>query len=175
MIRGKFVTYFQLRSIIVIAALTAICASAYAQQPPDVVNSNGNSDTAMGTSALLNVTTGCCNTASGFDALQNDTTGSYNTASGVNALATNTIGYQNTASGVSALANNTSGAYNTASGYQALYLNLDGNYNTASGVYAAVNWRMSSDSVSGRGRRTGSACPGSRERQSGWVAGGAAR
>jgi len=82
--------HIDLRSLLLIASLTGTAASAYAQQPPDVVNSNANGDTAMGTNALLNLTTGCCNTASGLDALQNDTTGSYNTASGVNALVGNT-------------------------------------------------------------------------------------
>src|SRR6516165_8258544 len=62
------------------------------------------------------------NTASGTGALQNTTTGSSNTASGKEALLGNTTGSLNTASGAGAL-QNTTGANNTASGGFALYFN----------------------------------------------------
>jgi hypothetical protein len=38
---------------------------AYATQPPDVVNSDGNYNTAMGTDALQDLTSGVNNTAAG--------------------------------------------------------------------------------------------------------------
>ncbi len=44
-----------------------------------------------------------------------------------------------------------------------------GGARAAAAAQAAVNWRMSSDSVSGRGRRTGSACP-KLQRTAAWVA-----
>jgi hypothetical protein len=50
-----------------------------------------------------------------------------------------------------------------------------GGAGAAGAVEPAVNWRMSSDCVSGRGSRTGSACPGYRDRQCGRPAGGEAR
>ena len=56
------------------------------------------------------------NTASGTGALQNTTTGFSNTAIGNEALLANTTGDTNTASGVAALFSNTTGSLNTASG-----------------------------------------------------------
>ena len=43
-------------------------------------------NTSLGTNALVSNTTGINNTATGFQTLSNNTTGSANTASGVNAL-----------------------------------------------------------------------------------------
>jgi hypothetical protein len=60
------------------------------------------------------------NTANGSYALKNNTTGNYNVASGFKALFTND-GDNNTAAGVSALYSNTSGLNNIALGYQAGY------------------------------------------------------
>ena len=51
-----------------------------------------NFNTAEGTNALFNLTTGEQNTANGFNALFNNTTGSLNTASGFDVLAQNTTG-----------------------------------------------------------------------------------
>src|SRR6516164_7236734 len=59
------------------------------------------------------------NTAGGSGALQNNTTGSANTASGHAALSGNTTGFNNTASGHFALSGNTTGSANTASGSNA--------------------------------------------------------
>jgi len=93
-------------------------------------------NTAVGTAALLNNTTGAYNTASGREALRSNTTGSSNTANGVNALYSNTEGSNNTANGYAALFSNTTGANNTASGYQALYSNTTGSENTSLGYDA---------------------------------------
>src|SRR5437899_6315803 len=69
--------------------------------PPDGGYANFN--TAEGTQALLNLTTGTFNTADGYHALFNDTIGSYNTAIGGQALASDLGGSNNTATGYRAL------------------------------------------------------------------------
>jgi Chaperone of endosialidase len=138
---------------------------------PDVVNSDGQGNTAMGTDALFsltpsqpygsyntasgyealyNNTNGAFNTASGFQALYASTTGSYNTASGYYALISNTTASNNTAFGFAALANNTTGVDNTATGYSALFSDTLGGANTASGVNALVlNTTGSNNTASG--------------------------
>jgi hypothetical protein len=93
-------------------------------------------NTAEGTDALLNLTTGRDNTAIGFDALFSNTTGGGNTATGAAALQRNTGGNDNTATGDTALANNTTGTSDTASGTGALFNNTSGGGNTASGANA---------------------------------------
>src|SRR5208283_2705053 len=97
-----------IRSLILAATLTA-AGSAYAAQPPDVVTSDIDANTAMGLDALLDLTTGGSNT-----------TGSDNTADGASALYHNTTGSDNTASGQFALGRNTTGEENTADGASAL-------------------------------------------------------
>ncbi len=94
-------------------------------------HASGNS--AIGSKALYNNTTGFYNTASGFQALYANTTGYYNTANGYQALYANTSGYGNTANGYRALYANTTGNKNTASGYYALYSNTTGYGNVANG------------------------------------------
>lgn len=138
------------------AALVVISNFALAEQPPNVVDSDSASNTAMGTDALLSLTAGSGNTASGSSALFsntvgnqntatgqaalfNNTTGDYNTATGSAALFFNETGERNTASGVGALQFNATGGSNTASGVDALYSNTTGGYNTASGVEALKN------------------------------------
>ena len=96
-------------------------------------------NTAIGSSALFNDTTGERNTASGAGALFSNTTGFSNTASGVSALQNNSTGFFNTATGVSALESNTTGGGNTASGVFALINNATGGDNTATGVSALAN------------------------------------
>ncbi len=71
-------------------------------------------NTAVGSSALNENTTGSGNTAIGRTALTSNTTGSNNTASGLQALNSNTTGSSNTAIGTSALLDNTTGSGNTA-------------------------------------------------------------
>ena len=98
-----------------------------------------NQNTAVGASALQNLTTGSQNTAFGASALQNNTIGGSNTASGYAALQSNTTGSDNTASGFGALAANSSGSTNTATGSRALFFNTTGVGNTASGHGALQN------------------------------------
>jgi hypothetical protein len=121
--------------------------------PPDGGYPNGN--TAEGTRALFNLTTGGNNTAVGFEALFIDTTGSFNTANGFsalhdnngssntavgnNALRDNQTGSQNTATGTAALRGNTTGSSNTANGFQALLSNTTGSSNTANGFQALLS------------------------------------
>ena len=104
--------------------------------PPGGGYPDGN--TAVGTEALLDLTTGQDNTALGFRALTDNTQGSLNTAVGSAALKQNRIGARNTATGFHALDQNRFGNNNTANGYSALRgLSGDvGNGNTAIGAFA---------------------------------------
>jgi hypothetical protein len=95
-----------------------------------------NFNTAEGTDALFNLTTGFNNTAVGFDALFSNTSGDDNTAVGSQALDHNTTGFSNTAIGFLALNSNTTGILNTAVGLQALNSNTTGSANTACGLLA---------------------------------------
>ena len=117
-------------------------------------SNTSSNNTASGSSALSNNTTGFNNTASGFETLRDNTggfnntasgsralrknTSSNNTASGSSALSNNTTGSQNTASGVNALLNNSDGFNNTASGFGTLFQNITGSNNTAIGFNADV-------------------------------------
>jgi hypothetical protein len=124
------------RSTLVAAAALCFGASlTYAAQPPDTVKSDSSANTAMGTDALLELTTGADNTAAGAFSLFLNQTGSYNTAFGVAALFENT-GANNTAVGAFALEDNGTGSGNTAVGYEALGSNTGGGDNTAIGQQA---------------------------------------
>jgi len=105
--------------LILICAVLAIAETAYATQPPDVVTSDANNNTAMGSNALLSLTAGTDNTASGAQALEANTTGGQNTAFGANALYNSNTGSNNTAVGFEALFGNAA-SENTAFGSQAL-------------------------------------------------------
>jgi Chaperone of endosialidase len=112
----------------------AVVPTAWAVTPaPDGGYPGGN--TAEGTNALHNLTSGQNNTAVGLNALYADTTGRRNTALGVQALRLNVAGASNTAVGVNALHDNTH-SYNTAVGDSALFNNTTGDQNTATGVQA---------------------------------------
>ncbi|MEM6697215.1 MAG: tail fiber domain-containing protein, partial [Bacteroidota bacterium] len=74
-------------------------------------------NTALGSKALYNNTTGFYNVSGGFSALYSNTIGAYNSAFGWKALYNNTMGEYNTAIGLNSLLNNTSGNFNTAVGY----------------------------------------------------------
>jgi hypothetical protein len=100
---------------------------------PDGGYFNGN--TAEGTNALDNLTSGVNNTALGNSTLSSDTIGSYNTATGFQALRSNTAN-NNTADGHQALFSNTTGISNTATGSQALFKNTGGHDNVATGRIA---------------------------------------
>jgi len=104
--------------------------------PPGGGYPDGN--TAVGTEALLKLTTGQDNTALGFRALTDNTLGSLNTAVGSAALKQNRNGSRNTATGFHALDANRFGNNNTANGYLALrgLSETAGNNNTAVGTFA---------------------------------------
>jgi hypothetical protein len=98
--------------------------------------SDGGSNTAVGSGAMLRNTTGSFNTATGRRALYYNTTGENNVAIGFSALEGNTEAGHNTAVGATALFSNTHGEYNTALGDSALYSNSTGDSNIAIGEYA---------------------------------------
>ena len=115
-----------------------------------------NNNTAEGTDALFNLTTGSDNTATVIERSIATQPAANNTATGdlalfsnnsrqqqhgqrLSALYSNTTGDYNTASGSQALGNNTTGSDNTANGYQALFSNTTGYYNTANGYHALYN------------------------------------
>ena len=133
-------------SAAVAAAQTDTCAGLNATiggtcTPLTNTTSGNNGNTAYGSGALQNnssglVDTAVGNTATGAGALEDNTTGGENTATGNNALGSNTGGVFNTATGVAALLVNTQGSENTATGVDALSSNSTGNDNTATGVFA---------------------------------------
>ena len=111
-------------------------------------NTTGESNTAIGFQALRGTTTGTQNTASGVEALVSTTTGSNNTAVGYKASYTNTTGANNTALGLEALRSNTTASNNTAVGYQASYTNTTGSSNVALGGAALYSNTTGPDNVS---------------------------
>ena len=94
-------------------------------------------NTAEGTNALKNLTTGVGNAAVGWYSLFSNTDGSYNTGVGTGTLLFNTA-FNNTAFGTAALLFNTTGFANTAIGSTALQ-NNNGNDNTAVGFQALAS------------------------------------
>src|SRR5258708_1369288 len=82
-------------------------AASWGAPPPNNDVSDADGNTAGGTNALINNTTGKYNTATGSGALQFNTSGTDNTATGLSALFNNTTGYANTATGETALLSNT--------------------------------------------------------------------
>lgn len=125
--------------LILITALVTMAARAYGQQPPDVVTSDTQENTAMGSGALMSLTPDCgpnpptCdfgNTAAGYQALFSNLGGGGNTAVGAQAL------YSNTTTGVPFTLQPVSGNANTAVGFKALYSNTAGYGNTAVGSQA---------------------------------------
>jgi hypothetical protein len=142
-------------SAILFSVLLVTAGAAYGQQPPDVVTSDSQQNTAIGTYALLSTQTSSFpnafnNTATGFEALRYNTIGGYNTATGGGALLNNTTGGGNTATGAGTLVYNTTGSDNTATGYFALWRNTTGEENTAAGINALTsNTTGSFNSASG--------------------------
>jgi hypothetical protein len=121
---------------VVQAQTTATCVTLEGGTGCNPVVSDSNSNTATGTTALNQTTTGNHNTAAGYLSLRLNTSGNYNTASGVGSLRHNTSGSYNTASGSGALSANTSGNLNTASGAYALGSNTNGSNMVAVGTGA---------------------------------------
>ena len=109
----------------------ALLPGAQAVLPPPDGGYPGN-NTAEGTNALFNLTTGSSNTAVGWFSLKTNATGSLNTAVGAGTLNLNT-GNRNTAVGAAALFLNNSGVENTGIGTLALFHNVSGEGNTAIG------------------------------------------
>ncbi len=95
-------------------------------------DSSAVSATAIGVSALKELTTGARNTAVGNLALRDNTSAANSTAVGYNALVLSN-GAQNQAFGAFTLDANTTGIYNCAYGYASLGANVSGNYNVAVG------------------------------------------
>ncbi|MCX6715493.1 MAG: hypothetical protein NT077_00565, partial [Candidatus Taylorbacteria bacterium] len=93
-------------------------------------------NTALGVSALVQVTTGDQNAAAGYQALYANTEGFNNAAFGWQALRNNTTGFQNNAFGHLAMGLNGTGYYNVAVGDSALYTNSSGYENVAVGYSA---------------------------------------
>ncbi len=122
------------------AGLASIALSTAEAQLPSPTPDGGypNNNTAEGTNALFNLTTGTDNTAIGFQALLSNTSGLQNTANGSNSLVNNISGQGNTAIGYSALLSNTTGNFNTATGANAL-LNNNSTDNTATGTNALLS------------------------------------
>jgi len=116
-----------------IACGSLIAGAAFAAQPPDVVTSDSNGNTAMGTAVMeYFFTTGAYNTGAGAYALDGLTTGSFNTAMGFSALNNMSTGSDNVAFGYNSLVSST-GNYNTAIGTNAMQNNSSGSYNTIVG------------------------------------------
>lgn len=90
-------------------------------------------NTAVGSRALFQNTSGYKNTATGFESLNNNINGWGNTATGNLALTNNSTGTTNNAYGSNSLEANTSGSYNNAFGFQSLLANTTGFYNVAVG------------------------------------------
>jgi hypothetical protein len=117
--------------LLVIAAMLAwfeLLPTAQADLPPPPPEGGyPNGNTAAGTQALLDLTSGEDNTALGFRALSENTEGNLNTAIGSTALRNNRVGNRNTATGDAALFDNSAGNNNTANGYHALQSNKGNN------------------------------------------------
>jgi uncharacterized coiled-coil protein SlyX len=126
--------------------------------PPDGGYPNFN--TAEGSNALKNLTTGAGNTATGWDSLFSATIASFNTAVGAGTLVLNTAD-SNTATGAAALLSNTTGDGNVANGAFALLSNTTAGGNTAVGFSAmrnntgccntAVGWSALLNNTTGEG------------------------
>jgi hypothetical protein len=120
--------------------LFAVSKASAVSPPPD--GGYPGENTAEGTNALLNLTSGIDNTAVGFDALMMTQTSMENTAVGVAALGSNMSGNTNTAIGYETLTRNTTGNDNTAIGGNALLSNTIGHANTATGLNALFSNTM---------------------------------
>jgi hypothetical protein len=102
-------------------------------------------NTAEGTNALKNLTTGVGNATVGWYSLFSNTDGSFNTALGAGTLLSNVgdqsmvRGVNNTAIGAVALLFNTTGSFNTATGAGALLNNQGAYFNSAFGDKALTS------------------------------------
>ena len=106
--------------------------------PPAPDGGYPGANTAEGTNALFNLTSGINNTAVGASALTHNTTGGYNVAVGSGALRSNITGSFNMAVGTEALRDNTASS-NLAIGFRVLFVNTTGNNLTGIGAGALQN------------------------------------
>jgi len=126
-------------ALFTLACFAALPTAQAVVPPPDGGYPGFN--TAEGSNALQNLTTGLGNTATGWHSLFANTAGNLNMATGAVALFSNTTGTQNTANGAFALFSNTTDSFNTATGFQALFSNTGegGHNNVATGYQALYN------------------------------------
>jgi hypothetical protein len=150
-------TQMKIKCILSTTVATFSLAPLIYGQCPQICD--GNENTALGQSALVNNLTGMNNTAIGFQALQNSNANG-NTAAGYQALKSNTSGTFNTAYGQQALSSNTTSSEHTAFGAFALASFIVGDGNTALGYEAlslatssfnntAVGWNSLSSTTTG--------------------------
>jgi len=131
-------------TVLTLFFLAAIEPTAQAVNPPPDGGYAGF-NTAEGTNALKNLSTGVGNAAVGWFSLFSNTDGSFNTALGAGTLLFNIgnqstgEGIKNSAIGTAALLFNATGTDNTAVGAAALLNNTAGSENTAIGDGALLN------------------------------------
>jgi hypothetical protein len=106
-----------------------------------------SSNTALGSAALQQLTSGTKNTALGVNAQLNITNGSNNTAVGDTALYANASGTENVAIGQNALASGVSSSGNVAVGSQSYKNNISGGNNTVVGYNAATTLNSGSNNI----------------------------
>lgn len=109
----------------------------FSNQP--TTTGNGGKNTAMGSEAMYQNTTGYENTAIGVSALRENTSGYANTAIGRSAARLSKSGYYNSYLGYATGYSDSSGIANTGMGSFALYHHLRGNDNVAIGINAMVS------------------------------------
>ena len=102
-------------------------------------NSNVNTNTAVGVSALNSITSGSQNTGYGYQALFTTNTGAANTAIGNRALRANGIGSNNIAIGRDSMLVTLDGTKNVAIGNNTLESNSGGDANVCIGHYAGFD------------------------------------
>jgi hypothetical protein len=101
-------------------------------------SSSSGENSAVGYSALHNITTGSRNTAMGFISLYADNAGTDNTGIGYGAIEQTSTGSDNTALGSNTLGGDTTGSYNTTIGALSGQTVSTGSYNTFLGYGANV-------------------------------------
>jgi Chaperone of endosialidase len=134
-------------TLAIVLCCFALSPPLKAQDCPTECGAGGN--TAVGINALDSVNpagNGINNTAVGTNALTNDTTGQYNVAVGSGALANNTSGDFNMAIGAEALRDNVAN-FNLAIGFRVLFQNTTGNHLTGVGAAAMRNNTSASDNT----------------------------
>lgn len=139
---------FDTPSILITDNLGATVATLFFNSSNQIITSGalvngatfvGSSNTALGASTLLQISTGFGNTAVGNTVLGALTTGTWNTGFGASALTSLTIGGFNTAVGSNAGASLVSGSSNTFIGYSAGSNTVSGSNNVFVGYQTGAN------------------------------------